>query len=582
MIQFSLISLIPGLIRSLQDCADPAFDSYEKTVVKPTSLKTSERSSLLAYMGLPLQIFGKGSFFGPYTPLQQLDMLADYGTKSYIVGSTNSLLLQQKDRYSDILINLDEDLISITSPSLRHALALSAADRRWIDFLVQSVNETWDEANPSRPSTMGYMGSEEFIRLQFEEYLLALLSSESHHQHLESDPSHHHRRRSQSPSNNNAKAQSPPATQNKNDGDTSYDFNDDFLHAWRPTSNYALFSRLTSDAMLFAIVEPRHPCAGGLSIDDIQRRLAQQVSELHLDERVREGREVLNKHLATGQKKVSTAFNNLWADIEALREAQRRKAEEKEKAALAAAEGPQASTTSTTSPSTSTYTLPWSSFRKSNDLPLSDSTNTTTSNTTTPTTNATPASSALASPLPAVDITAAQASVASAGQKAGAYISSWGAWAAERKKEWNDKRSNANVNANPTITSPTTTDTASATTKANLDDERAASDTNATTRMEMATATSPNTAESMFKKRSSVSRKSLNRLSSVFKRQQQQHGASSGEEGDESTGQKSSEKKAEEPDTTLDVPTASKEEADEKEEKAPSPLSPNPWSAGQS
>lgn len=44
--------------------------------------------------------------FGPYTPLQQLDLLADYGTKSYVVGSTNSLLLQQKDRYSDVIINV--------------------------------------------------------------------------------------------------------------------------------------------------------------------------------------------------------------------------------------------------------------------------------------------------------------------------------------------------------------------------------------------------------------------------------------------------------------------------------------------
>ena len=59
MMQFSLISLIPGLIRNLQDCADPEFDNYEKSLVKPTSLKTSDRSSLLAYMGLPLQIFGK-------------------------------------------------------------------------------------------------------------------------------------------------------------------------------------------------------------------------------------------------------------------------------------------------------------------------------------------------------------------------------------------------------------------------------------------------------------------------------------------------------------------------------------------
>lgn len=57
--QFSLISLIPGLIRNLQDCADPELDSYERNYAKPTSLKTSDRRSLLANAGLPLQIFGK-------------------------------------------------------------------------------------------------------------------------------------------------------------------------------------------------------------------------------------------------------------------------------------------------------------------------------------------------------------------------------------------------------------------------------------------------------------------------------------------------------------------------------------------
>lgn len=59
LMQFSLISLIPGLIRNLQDCADPELDGYEKGLVRPTSLKTSDRNSLLNYMGLPLQIFGK-------------------------------------------------------------------------------------------------------------------------------------------------------------------------------------------------------------------------------------------------------------------------------------------------------------------------------------------------------------------------------------------------------------------------------------------------------------------------------------------------------------------------------------------
>jgi hypothetical protein len=38
-----------------------------------------------------------------------------------------------------------------------------------------------DAAMPGRPKTLGYTGSEEFIRLQFEEYLLALLSAVKYH-----------------------------------------------------------------------------------------------------------------------------------------------------------------------------------------------------------------------------------------------------------------------------------------------------------------------------------------------------------------------------------------------------------------
>lgn len=45
MMQFALISLIPGLIRHLQDSADPKFNSCEEKLVRPTSLKTSERAS---------------------------------------------------------------------------------------------------------------------------------------------------------------------------------------------------------------------------------------------------------------------------------------------------------------------------------------------------------------------------------------------------------------------------------------------------------------------------------------------------------------------------------------------------------
>lgn len=316
LVQFSLISLIPGLMRNLRDCADPQMDSYAQNAVKPTSLRTSERASLLTYMGLPLQIFGKGSLFGPYTPLQQLDTLADQDTKSYIVGSTNTLLLQQKDRYADVLIHVDEHTVNTFSPSLRSALVLSTPDRRWIDFLTQTVQDTWDDANPSRPKTMGYAGSEEFIRLQFEEYMLALLASAKYRQFVAQHK-------------DDAKA-----LLSEVEGDPSAEFSNDFVEAWMKTENFALFNRVT-DSHLFDIVEPRHPCAGGLTIEDVQRRLAQQVQELHLDERLQVGREAVGKHLAAGRQKVGSAINTLWADIEVMREAQRKRAEEQKAAAAA-------------------------------------------------------------------------------------------------------------------------------------------------------------------------------------------------------------------------------------------------------
>ncbi|GKT48550.1 late secretory pathway protein AVL9 [Colletotrichum spaethianum] len=307
MMQFSLISLIPGLIRNLIDCADPELNNYEKKLARPTSLRTSDRNSLLTYMGLPLQIFGK-----------QLDILADFGTKSYIVGSTNSLLLQQKDRYSDILINLDEHTVNVTSSSLRSALALSAADRRWIDYITQVVNDTWDDANPQRPNTMGYVGSEEFIRLQFEEYILSLVSSVKYHNHLLANP-------------NNPRALLPHI-----EGDPSLDYGSDFIESWSRTENHRIWNANT-DSHLFDVVEPRHPCAGGLTIDDVQRRIAQQVQDMHLDERLAVGKEVLGRNFAVGKEKASNMFNKFYADMEAFREAQKKRAEEQRIAAEAAA-----------------------------------------------------------------------------------------------------------------------------------------------------------------------------------------------------------------------------------------------------
>jgi len=111
------------------------------------------------------------------------------------------------------------------------------------------------------------------------------------------------------------------------EGDPSLDYGLDFVDAWKRTENYRIWNTNT-DSHLFDIVEPKHPCAGGLTIDDVQRRITQQVQDLHLDERFAVGKEVLGRNLAAGREKASTMFNKLYADMESLREAQRKRAEE--------------------------------------------------------------------------------------------------------------------------------------------------------------------------------------------------------------------------------------------------------------
>lgn len=387
MMQFSLISLIPGLLRHLQDSASPELHSYEDKLSKPTGVKTSDRSSLLTYMGMPLQIFGKGSLFGPYTPLQQLDILADHGTKSYIVGSTNSILLQQKDRYSDILIDLDHNTVSISSPSLKSALSLSSADRRWIESIAAEVNDTWDEANPGRPKTMGYRGSEESIRLQFEDYMLSLMAAVKcrHWQ---------------------AKHKDNPRMQLSHvEGDPSVDFNPEWIEYWMRTDNYHMWNTYTDDC-LFDIAEPKHPCASGLS------RLAQQVQDLGLDERLAAAGVVVGRGVAAGKERASTILNKLYSDVEALREAQRKKAEQQQQQAK--------------EDGTSTAQSSQHQQGTARD----------------------------------VDPNKTGQAGQTVGARAGAYASSWASWAGEKRKAWARSGSNTGTSS-PTATTPTAATAAS-------------------------------------------------------------------------------------------------------------------------
>lgn len=50
-----------------------------------------------------LHLFGAESVFQPYLPLQQMDMLQ---ARSWLVGTTNQIVTQQRDCKYDVLVNV--------------------------------------------------------------------------------------------------------------------------------------------------------------------------------------------------------------------------------------------------------------------------------------------------------------------------------------------------------------------------------------------------------------------------------------------------------------------------------------------
>ena len=79
------------------------------------------------------------SFFQPYLPLQQLDLIK---SRSFLCGSTNAIVRQQND--IELLVDIETCSIEFRDPKIERAVALTPADRKWVDEIVKDVNDTWE------------------------------------------------------------------------------------------------------------------------------------------------------------------------------------------------------------------------------------------------------------------------------------------------------------------------------------------------------------------------------------------------------------------------------------------------------
>lgn len=116
----------------------------------------SSRSMFAADSGSALQLFGEGAFFQPYFPLQQMDDLA---AESWLIGTTNQIVTQQKECKYDLMVNVRTSFIrrkpslirqietmtfEFSDPKIERMVALTPADRKWMDDVVRTVEESWE------------------------------------------------------------------------------------------------------------------------------------------------------------------------------------------------------------------------------------------------------------------------------------------------------------------------------------------------------------------------------------------------------------------------------------------------------
>ncbi|OAV89477.1 hypothetical protein PTTG_12670 [Puccinia triticina 1-1 BBBD Race 1] len=262
--QYSLVSLIPCLLVNLEDSGSPMLAERSRKISQPTSLQTSDRHSLLKYFGLPLDIFGQDSFFQPYLPLQQIDLLK---ASTYLVGTTNTIFQQQKDCKIDAIANIELATLELKDPKLASLIALTSADRKWMDELIEAVDSSWNEDDPSRPIGNKFLGSDDYLRREFENYVCSALSVVKYSDYCE-----------------NSRGGGPTLGNNESANASVAAFNEVFIQAFKTTHAFKLWDKHT-DSVIFDLIDPRHPCEGRVSVvEDVGIWLSHGIKDLKLDE----------------------------------------------------------------------------------------------------------------------------------------------------------------------------------------------------------------------------------------------------------------------------------------------------------
>lgn len=262
--QYSLLSLIPCMMSHLQDVSSPSAHSLEKSLHKPASLQTSDKRSLLAYTGFPLIIFGEGSMFSPYTPLQLVHVLEAKSSTSWLAGTTNTLIMLNQNKMAEVIVRSDTHQIEFVDPTIKNLTSLTYTDKSWMEDIISRVESSLEMELP------GFEGSDDWIRNQFELYIFGMLATVKYYNFLKKQDdsilSQYHYL---------------PSTS------CISDYGETFLLEWMKTNTFRIWNNIADDD-LFDVILPKHPCKEEHKVP-ISARIATLFSAVKITPKSRDG-----------------------------------------------------------------------------------------------------------------------------------------------------------------------------------------------------------------------------------------------------------------------------------------------------
>ena len=193
-----------------------------------------------------------------------------------MIGATNALFKAKRD-LSDVLVDVDEDILVIKDNELKRAISLTTEDLRFIDNIVKVVSS--DEHNGEFFEGSSWVGGDEWIRAQFRFYLVclmrtSLLPQEAGEMHL---------------------------------------YNSHFMSQLRQTKFHRSWVRDPPVPVLGLV--PGHPCSGAVAMSDVRLRLSHTMTNTEGGKKVSAAVSNTGRAVAGGLGAAKGALTSWWGGI---------------------------------------------------------------------------------------------------------------------------------------------------------------------------------------------------------------------------------------------------------------------------